>query len=149
MVAHCLSKLSSRYAGRREDFEPTRACRFLQFFERGIGGEAPAFQPDTSIYADIRKIWQLKYLSDKWNKRTGRPLTRFPEFLVLYFFKDENKISSALHFCDRLWKGLRKTKATEVKLLRKFLKEHCTLDELSFFPELRFGLLGVPPIRPT
>jgi hypothetical protein len=149
MVADCLSQLSSRDAGQREDFEPTGACRFLQFFERGIAGEAPALQPDTNIYADIRKIWQVKYLSDKWNKRAGRPLARFPEFVLLYFFKDDNKISSALHFCDRLWKGLRKMKATQAKLFRKFLKERYTLDDLSFFLELGFGLLGVPPIRPT
>jgi hypothetical protein len=34
MVADCLSRLSSRDAGKKEEFEPTGACRFLQFFER-------------------------------------------------------------------------------------------------------------------
>jgi hypothetical protein len=149
MVADCLNQLSAREGGQREEFEATGACRFLQFFERGIAGAVPSLQSNANIYAEVRRIWQAKYLSDKWNKRAGRPLTRFPEFVVIYFFKDDNKISSALHFCEKLWKNLKKVKAPEVKLFRKFLKERYTLDELAFFLELRFGLLGVPAILTT
>jgi hypothetical protein len=133
--------------GGEEDAAKPR--RFLKFFSLGINGPAGTTRPESSnVFTDIRRIFQAKYLSDKWNRRSARPLTRFPEFVVAYYFKDDSKIASALHSCESLWKDVKALDTAEGRLFKRFLKEKFTLDELTFFLELRNGLLGLPVVRP-
>ena len=76
----------------------------------------------------------------------GMPPLRFPEFVVSYFCKDNENMFTALQRCGRLWHFVRYHKIPEIKLFRKFLLEKFTVDELSFFLELRMNLIGLPPV---
>lgn len=94
----------------------------------------------------IRQIFQAKYISDQWRERMGQPLMRFPEFVIAYYAKDKESIFLILQRCTRLWNAIRGQKNPEIKLFRKFLLEKYTVDELSFFLELRMSLIGLPPV---
>jgi hypothetical protein len=53
----------------------------------------------------------------------------------------------ALNRSVRLWRSIEGMKSPEVKLFRKFLVEKYSVDELSFFLEMRHGLLGLPVVK--
>jgi hypothetical protein len=147
-IVEAATQMSGAVGQRKQDASITDTGRFLRYFSCGIAGEAPAeIRGRINVYTEIRRIWQAKYLSDKWNSRSSRPLLRFPEFVVCYYFKDDANISTSLHHCKKLWKSIKGMKAPEVQLFRRFLKEKYTLDELSFFLEMRHGLVGLPCIR--
>lgn len=125
--------------------------RFVQFFSCGIEAAIPSYvgnsESVTNLYSEIRKLYQSKYLHDKWNQRSNRPLLRFPEFVVYFYYKDDRKIGTALHLCKKLWTLVEETKnSIEVEMFKDFLEEKLTLDELTFFLEMRHGILGLPVV---
>jgi len=123
--------------------------RFLQFIRSHNieGSQHQSEQRSTlNIFAQARQILQAKYISDRWHQRMGKKPMRFPEFVVSYYSKDDENIFTALQKSARLWRVTQKTKSTEIKIFTKFLSESYTVDELSFFLEIRFALLGLPPV---
>jgi len=121
--------------------------RFVEFFSRGIIGKPNmGNKSGRSVFYEVRRILQSKYLCDKWNKRSGRPLIRFPEFVLSFYILEEERVSAALHECQRLWKLVSENNSTETKLFTSFLTETYSNDELSFFLEMRNSLIGLPTV---
>lgn len=147
MVAECLNQIEGQdngYAGNARIKEP----RFLQFFSRGISTPFPAHLiEEKNVFCTIRKIMQAKYLQDKWNQRSNRPLMRLPEFIVSFFYKDDKRIGTSLHLCKKLWESIQNSESIEIRLFYDFLVEKLTLDELTFFLEMRHGLVGLPLVQ--
>lgn len=106
----------------------------------------PLFNVNKKVFGLMRKIFQAKYMSDQWRQRMGMPPMRFPEFVVSYYCQDKENMFTALQRCGRLWNMIQKHKVPEIKLFRKFLLEKFSVDELSFFLELRMNLIGLPPV---
>ncbi|OHS98161.1 hypothetical protein TRFO_09009 [Tritrichomonas foetus] len=123
--------------------------RFLRFInEHNKPGEkesAPS-QTDPKAFQIIRQIMQSKYMSDQWRQRMGRPPMRFPEFVISFHCKDRENMFTALQRSVRMWNFIEDQKIPELKLFKKFLLEKYTVDELSFFLELRCALIGLPPV---
>lgn len=94
----------------------------------------------------VRELFQAKYVSDMVERRGGRETIRFPEFIILFFLREEDGLFNALQHAARLWQSVEDAKNTELKLFKKFALEGCTDDELSFFLQARFALLGLPPV---
>lgn len=148
-ITDCLKQVEGKLVS-KQDNQTTgeEGGRFVGYFSHGITAPSePEGKEKFFIFTEIRRILQAKYLADKWNHRANRPLTRMPEFVIMYYYKDDNKIGTALHMAKRLWKACKGSKSTEVKMFRKFLKEKYTLDELTFFLEMRHGLLGLPVVK--
>ena len=148
-IAECLKQFEGKFNMKKESqgTEETGG-RFVNYFSRGIAARSETDTKDKFfLYTEVRRIFQAKYLADKWNHRANRPLTRMPEFVIMYYYKDDNKIGTALHMAKRLWKSCKGAKSAEIKMFRKFLKEKYTLDELTFFLEMRHGLLGLPVVK--
>lgn len=147
-ITDCLNSIDGKEANKIILTSQAGSYRFDQYFLAGINAKSGE-RAWGNVYSEIRKIFQAKYLSDKWNIRASKPLQRFPEFVLTYFFQEDNKIGSALHSCRRLRKLLKGVKNTEVRMFKRFLKEKYSLDELTFFLEIRHGLIGLPVIRQT
>jgi hypothetical protein len=126
---------------------PSASPRFLKFINAQDPSDKTRSQDlRVNIYQLVRHVFQAKYLCDRWHERMGRPLMRFPEFLISYHCKDGDNMFTALQRCGRLWRAVVGAKLTELKLFHDFLTEECTVDELSFFLELRNALVGGLPV---
>ncbi|OHS94370.1 hypothetical protein TRFO_39454 [Tritrichomonas foetus] len=147
-IADILNQIDGSQAKREISIGNSKP-RFLSFFSYGISGRVPSSEnfESTNIFSEVRKIFQAKYLHDKWNHRANKPLMRLPEFVVFFFYKDDKKIGSALHACKKLWTDIQDHPNAEIKIFKDFLLEKLSLDELTFFLEMRFGLLGLPVIH--
>ena len=121
--------------------------RFLQFIRlHNIDNNQSDLKTSMNIFTAIRQIFQAKYLSDKWHQRMGKKPIRFPEFIVSYYSKEDDNLFTSLQRSARLWRIVQKSKSLECKLFTKFLIENYTVDELTFFLEIRYALLGLPSI---
>lgn len=130
-----------------------RTCRFAQFFSSGIAGK-PAMKTENQVnlYHVIRRLFNAKYLADKWNLRGNKSVTPFPEFVLSYFYHEEGRMSFALHECKKFWEKLVKEEQDqkcppEIKLFMRFLREELTVDELTFFLHIRYRLLGLQKLK--
>ena len=122
--------------------------RFVQFFINGIAGKPPMkTERKGNIYWIIRRIFQAKYINDKWALRSGRKVTMFPEFVLNFFYEEQGRISFALYDCKELWEKLQKEKSPECKLFVRFLTEDLVEDELTFFLAMRTRLIGFPILK--
>lgn len=123
--------------------------RFLSFFSSGIAGKPNPNSIVTNFYHEVRALYNAKYLSDKWNRRSGKPLQRFPDFILDYYFQEEGKFSYALHRCRRLYDLAidNNDKCPEAKMFNKFMNEEYTTDELSCFLEFRYMLIGIQKLK--
>ena len=121
----------------------TRDPRFIQYI-RSHNLEQSDSRSNVNIYCIIRQLFQAKYASDRWNQRMGRQPTRFPEFVINYFCKDGESIFIALQRAARVYRLAAASKNPEAKLFIKFLLESYTVDELTFFLEIRYSLIGLP-----
>lgn len=147
--AECLETLELK----QTEGDATESGKNIPRFLRYIGEHA---QDDSDaamdkkvgsvIFQIVRRIFQSKYLCDQWHQRMGQPLTRLPEFLISYHCKDGETMFTSLLKCSRIWRNIQSTTIPELKLFRKFLLEKYTVDELSFFLEMRTTLLGILPI---
>lgn len=123
--------------------------RFLQYIcqHKDTADSSREKKKAINIHMIIRQIFQSKYISDSWNKRMNKPPMRFPEFIIAYHCKDGENMFTALQRCTRLYRYIEGNKLPEIKVFRKFLLEKFTVDELSFFLEMRTALLGTPSIK--
>jgi hypothetical protein len=115
--------------------------RFLQFIARH-DKDAQAGAPGPGVALTVRRIFQSKRMSDLWHRRIGKPVMRFPEFVVAWHCKDGESLFAALQRCARLYRAITNTKRTEFKIFKWCLTEKFFVDELSFFLELRESLVG-------
>ena len=159
--ADCLNQIEGKQG--RSTNSLLKKNRFLQYFSCGIAAPPPEEETNKkfNIFSEIRRIFQAKYLHDKWDQRANRTLMRFPEFIVCYYYKDDKKIGTALHKCKALWEAIEQyydrdekgnskndpSKYPEIDLFKQFVQEKLTLDELTFFLEIRNGLIGLPFIK--
>ena len=129
--------------------------RFLQYIalhlEQGLMNASTTvqqqqLQSDYNPFQHIRQIWQSKYAEDEWRKRTGANVSRFPEFVITYHMKGDETMFGALQKTGRLWKAAKKDKTPETKLFKRFCLEKYTTDELTFFLQVRYLLLGLTPV---
>lgn len=147
MVADLLNQIDGKNSGFVSNLRSNES-RFFSFFSRGISTPFPPhLVEEPNIYCTIRKIMQAKYYQDKWNQRSNRSLMRLPEFVVCFFYKDDKRIGTSLHLCKKLWEQIQNTESVEIRLFHDFLIEKLTLDELTFFLEMRNGLIGLPLVQ--
>ena len=143
-IADCLNNISS---GNNVVFHQA-GPRFVQFFSSGIVGK-PAMKTEKrgNIYWVIRRIYQAKFMSDRWALRSGRKITMFPDFVLNFFYEEDGRMSFALHHCKEFWENLQKEKSPECKLFLRFLTEDFVEDELAFFLTMRSRLIGIPILK--
>jgi len=125
--------------------------RFLRYISLYLDQMALTSVPSghnsgVNLFFLVRQIMQAKYIHDKWCQRINRPLTRLPEFIISFYSKDGESVFASLQKCVRLWHLIEKNKTPEVHIFRKFVTEKLTVDELSFFLETRYALLGLPDV---
>jgi hypothetical protein len=116
--------------------------RFLRFLAGYSIEPQQGRQSNPVVFKTVRQLFQAKITCDQWHKRMGRPLMRFPEFILAWHYKDGDKMFPALQRCARLWRGVAASEAPELRLFRKFALEKFTTDEMSFF--LALWALVVP-----
>ena len=121
----------------------SRDPRFIQYI-RSHNLDQSDVRSNVNVFCAIRQLFQAKYMSDKWNTRMGRPPQRFPEFVINYFCKDGESIFIALQRAARIYRLASASTNPEAKLFIKFLLESYTVDELTFFLEIRYSLIGLP-----
>lgn len=119
--------------------------RFIQYI-RSHNSEQGDSRSSINVFSVIRQLFQAKYISDKWHERMGQSKARFPEFVIEYFCKDGDTIFVSLQRAARVYRIASKSNSPEAKLFVKFLLESYTVDELSFFNEIRFSLVGLPTV---
>ncbi|KAH0792374.1 hypothetical protein GPJ56_003720 [Histomonas meleagridis] len=96
----------------------------------------------TNFHKTIRQLYTYKYLSDQWHHRMGKTLIRFPEFLVSYYYQENKGMFRCIQKCKRIIHIIETDEKPETKLFKKFLYEKFTVDELSFFLEMRTFLIN-------
>ena len=145
----CLEGMELKQATDDGNEGPKNIPRFLRYISQHTADEVDAEMEkkvQAVIYQLVRRIYQSKYICDQWHQRMGQPLVRFPEFVISYYCKDGGTMFTALLKSARIWRLIQGSEVPELKLFRKFLLEKYTVDELSFFLEMRTSLLGILPI---
>ena len=128
-----------------------RRPRFLRYLDSHVSTDTEENIDESggiNIFAEIRKIFQAKYIQDAWEKRLGTQVMRMPEFLITYYSKDGESLFVALQKCRRLYNLIQeKMDIPEIKLFSDFLLESHSADEMCFFLECGYSLLGLPEIK--
>ncbi|EAY03670.1 hypothetical protein TVAG_145390 [Trichomonas vaginalis G3] len=119
--------------------------RFIQYI-RTHNSEQGDSRSNINVFSTIRQLFQAKYTSDKWRERLGQKPQRFPEFMIEYFCKDGDTIFASLQRAARVYRIASKSNSPEAKLFVKFLLESYTVDEMTFFNEIRYALVGLPNV---
>ena len=130
--------------------------RFIQYIalhiEQGVQNTTSQQQfnsTDYNSFQHIRQIFQSKYIEDQWRNRTGAKVSRFPEFVISYYMRGDETMFGALQKTGKLWRCVKSDKCPENKLFKRFCLEKYTTDELTFFLQVRYLLIGLPEIGPN
>jgi hypothetical protein len=128
---------------------PRDVPRFVRFIGEHVNEVNTQKTVGASIVQTIRTLFQAKRMSDSLRQRMGRQVMRFPEFVIAWHSKDGDTLFTVLQRCTRLYKAVQNSRVPEMRLFRKCLLEKFTVDELSFFLELRESLIDTTPTGNT